>query len=295
MPIAEGTVAANVEMALGGRIVSLWARASAARPAGELPFLASLARLLTAASLMMFMCSACTRDDPPIEIAVPSVATARVNDGSNERAAPAHGKSILVDIPAFELAALQDGVPVFRSRVIVGRAGTPTPELISRLYAVRFNPAWSPTPAMIRNEGAHYMPPGPQNPLGRILFELDNDQLIYLHDTNDRSLFNRDDRALSHGCVRVEQARQLASWALDVPLTAVDEMISRGSTFSVRLPAPIPVLLSNAGLHQPDRHVLALDDKPPLPSKMLAEGSNVDGQAHGCPMQQAQRPAKSSS
>jgi hypothetical protein len=136
---------------------------------------------------------------------------------------------------------------------------------------------------MIRNEGAHYVPPGPQNPLGRILFELDNDQLIYLHDTNDRSLFNRDDRALSHGCVRVEEARQLASWALDVPLAAVDEMVSRRSTFSVPLPTSIPVLLLNAGLPRSHRRVQSYGGKLPRPSKALAGRDTVEGQSRGCP------------
>ncbi|MCW5735054.1 MAG: L,D-transpeptidase family protein [Enhydrobacter sp.] len=205
---------------------------------------------LLAATGVAFLALACTTDDRPIRGAAPPLAEASLHEGSGTRPVPAPGKSVLVDIAAFELVALQDGLPVFRSRVIVGRPGTPTPELTSNMYAVKFNPSWTPTPAMIRNEGARYTPPGPRNPLGRILFELDNDQLIYLHDTNDRSLFKRDDRALSHGCVRVEEARQLASWALDVPLAAVDEMISRGSTFSVMLPAPIPVKLSNAGSRQ---------------------------------------------
>jgi murein L,D-transpeptidase YcbB/YkuD len=109
----------------------------------------------------------------------------------------------VVHIPSFELIALEDGAPVLRSRVIVGRPSTPTPELLSSMSSIRFNPAWMPTPSMISNEGAHYAPPGPNNPLGQLLFELDNDQLIFLHDTNDRSLFSRSNRALSHGCVRV--------------------------------------------------------------------------------------------
>jgi Uncharacterized protein conserved in bacteria len=43
---------------------------------------------------------------------------------------------------------------------------------------------------MIRNEGLHYMPPGPQNPLGRMMFDLDNDEFIYLHDTNEKGCSN---------------------------------------------------------------------------------------------------------
>lgn len=156
-------------------------------------------------------------------------------------AIPSQGKFILVNIPSFELIALQDGTPVVRSRVVVGRPVTPTPELQSSMFAVKFNPSWMPTPSMIRNEGARYVPPGPRNPLGAILFELDNNQLIFLHDTNDKTLFSRPQRALSHGCVRVEQARSLAAWALGVSEREIDTMISRGTTYSVPLSEQIKI------------------------------------------------------
>ena len=142
---------------------------------------------------------------------------------------PAHGKLVVVNIPSFELVALQDGVPVLRSRVVVGHPATPTPELVSSMVAVQFNPGWTPTPSMIRNEGAHYIPPGPQNPLGRMMFDLDNDEFIYLHDTNERALFNQARRAFSHGCIRVEQARALAAWSLGISEQEVDALIARGS------------------------------------------------------------------
>jgi murein L,D-transpeptidase YcbB/YkuD len=157
---------------------------------------------------------------------------------------PSQGKYILVNIPSFELIALQDGVPVLRSRVVVGRPANATPELLSSMFAVQFNPSWTPTPSMIRNEGLRYMPPGPQNPLGRIMFDLDNDEFIYLHDTNERALFDRAQRALSHGCIRVERARALAAWALGVSDKEIDAMISRGTTYSVPLSEVIPVSLA---------------------------------------------------
>ena len=160
-----------------------------------------------------------------------------------EYAIPARGKFVLVNIPSFELVALQDGEPVLRSRVVVGRPDSPTPELLSSMTAVRFNPSWTPTPAMIRNEGLRYMPPGPQNPLGRLMFDLDDDELIYLHETNEPALFRRAQRALSHGCVRVEQARPLAAWALGVSPQEIDAMIARGTTYSVPVPEEIPVAL----------------------------------------------------
>ena len=129
---------------------------------------------------------------------------------------PRSGKFILVNVPSFELIAFQDGMPVLRSRVVVGKPAAPTPQLIASLTAIQFNPSWTPTPNMIRNEGLHYMPPGPQNPLGRMMFDMDDDEYIYLHDTPEKMLFKREQRALSHGCVRVEQARALAAWALGV-------------------------------------------------------------------------------
>jgi murein L,D-transpeptidase YcbB/YkuD len=156
---------------------------------------------------------------------------------------PSRGKFILVNIPSFELVALQDGMPVLRSRVVVGKPAAATPEMLSSMFAVQFNPSWTPTPSMVRNEALHYMPPGPQNPLGRIMFALDNDEFIFLHDTNEKALFNRAQRALSHGCVRVEQARPLAAWSLGVSEQEVDAMISQGKTYSVPLPEIIPVSL----------------------------------------------------
>jgi murein L,D-transpeptidase YcbB/YkuD len=157
---------------------------------------------------------------------------------------PSRGKFVLVNIPSYELIALQDGVPVLRSRVVVGKPAAATPELLTSMYALQFNPAWTPTPSMIRNEGAHYIPPGPQNPLGRMTFDLDNDEFIYLHDTNEKGLFRREQRALSHGCIRVEQVRALAAWALGVPEKEIDDMIARGTTYSVPLPEVIPVALA---------------------------------------------------
>jgi murein L,D-transpeptidase YcbB/YkuD len=149
----------------------------------------------------------------------------------------------VVNIPSFELVALQDGKPILRSRVVVGRPSTPTPELSTAIWAVTFNPSWTPTPAMVRWEGARHVPPGPHNPLGRILFELDNDQLIFLHDTNDRRYFDRPVRTFSHGCVRVEKARALAAWALDVTEAGIDRSIARGGTHREILATNIPVAL----------------------------------------------------
>jgi murein L,D-transpeptidase YcbB/YkuD len=201
---------------------------------------------------VVLVLAGCVATEPPVPIVTAANPTADPPTSSAyvtllrsqgiEAGGYARGKVILVNIPSFELIALQDGTPVLRSRVIVGRPVTPTPELTSSMYAVRFNPSWTPTPSMIRNEGLHYMPPGPDNPLGRMMFDLDNDEFIYLHDTNERHLFKRPQRALSHGCVRVEQARALAAWVLDVSQEEIDTMIAKG-TYSVPLAQEIPVSL----------------------------------------------------
>lgn len=85
--------------------------------------------------------------------------------------------------------------------------------------------------------------PGPANPLGRYRFHMHNNQSIYLHDTNERHLLYRSQRAYSSGCVRVEDATRLAafvaegvsepwqSWAED----------PAWQTRWVRLPAPVEV------------------------------------------------------
>jgi L,D-transpeptidase YcbB len=56
--------------------------------------------------------------------------------------------------------------------------------------------------------------PGPENALGLVKFIFPNHFNVYLHDTPGDRLFFRDERALSHGCVRVEQPVELAKYVL---------------------------------------------------------------------------------
>lgn len=58
-------------------------------------------------------------------------------------------------------------------------------------------------------------PPGSDNALGVLKFMFDNDKTVYLHDTNSRRLFERNYRALSHGCIRVNEPHRLAEYLLD--------------------------------------------------------------------------------
>ncbi len=57
--------------------------------------------------------------------------------------------------------------------------------------------------------------PGEANALGNIKFMFPNQHAVYLHDTPLRSLFNRDVRAFSHGCVRVDDPMAFANAVLE--------------------------------------------------------------------------------
>lgn len=90
--------------------------------------------------------------------------------------------------------------------------------------------------------------PGEQNALGLVKFMFPNKYAVYLHDTNDRSLFDRNERNLSSGCVRIEKPFEFASLLLesnpDWTLARMQEVIASGKTTRVDLDEPMPVLLT---------------------------------------------------
>lgn len=88
---------------------------------------------------------------------------------------------------------------------------------------------------------------GEANALGRIKFIMPNRDDIYMHDTPDRHLFRRPDRAFSSGCIRLERPMDLLQEALK-GLTAwdsarVDRVLESRVTQGVALARPIPVRL----------------------------------------------------
>ncbi len=89
--------------------------------------------------------------------------------------------------------------------------------------------------------------PGPHNALGRIKFIFPNKYFIYLHDTPSRSLFQRQDRAFSSGCIRVEKDIELAEILLNDSekwnRTSIQELIATNKTRRVNLPKPFPIML----------------------------------------------------
>lgn len=90
--------------------------------------------------------------------------------------------------------------------------------------------------------------PGPNNALGLVKFMFPNKYAVYLHDTNDRSLFDRSERNLSSGCVRVEYPFELADLLMEGDpewsSAGMQAILDSGKTTRVNLPKPMPVLLT---------------------------------------------------
>jgi murein L,D-transpeptidase YcbB/YkuD len=90
--------------------------------------------------------------------------------------------------------------------------------------------------------------PNPDNALGEVKFLFPNDYAIYLHDTPSKRLFDRDQRAFSHGCVRVRDPLELATLLLAPqkadPRGFIDAVIASGNERYVRFDTPVPVHLT---------------------------------------------------
>ncbi|WJR80521.1 L,D-transpeptidase family protein [Bradyrhizobium sp. NP1] len=87
---------------------------------------------------------------------------------------------------------------------------------------------------------------GAWNALGAVKIDMPNSYSVYMHDTNQRSLFNDDYRFDSHGCSRVDNVRDLAAWLLSAELAkwnraAIDAAIATGQHQEIALPQKVPV------------------------------------------------------
>lgn len=89
-------------------------------------------------------------------------------------------------------------------------------------------------------------PPGAKNPLGDVKFMFPNRHDVYMHDTTQRELFAQSYRALSHGCIRVQNPRKLAEVLLgeDKGWDAEKVRAMFNSGGEVALDRPIPVYLA---------------------------------------------------
>ena len=90
-------------------------------------------------------------------------------------------------------------------------------------------------------------PAGPDNALGRVKILFPNPYFVYLHDTPSKSLFEKSERAFSHGCMRTERPLELAELVLNDPENwdsrSIAQTVEAGETKTVRLKKPIPVLI----------------------------------------------------
>jgi L,D-transpeptidase YcbB len=189
--------------------------------------------------------------------------------------APSIGDAyVILNIPDYTLRVMQNGAQVWTTRVVTGQPGVhATPLLTETMKFITVNPTWNVPPSIIYNEylpalqqdptvlermglrlehsrdGSIHIsqPPGERNALGRIRFNFPNKFLVYQHDTPDKHLFAREDRAFSHGCMRVQNPDQYASILLNITdphghytPEKIRSMYGQ-SEIDLKFPTPIPV------------------------------------------------------
>lgn len=180
------------------------------------------------------------------------------------RALPAQlgQRHLIVNVPQQEVVLWENGVPVARWTAIVGRPRTPTVSFSTEITGVNLNPWWyvpqsivrESVGALVRNNpaearrrgyvasgGSYRQRPGPGNALGRMKLVMPNSHAIYLHDTPARHLFDRQARAFSHGCIRVQDAMEFAARLAGMSRAELEAIAANGQTRTVPLVAPIPV------------------------------------------------------
>ena len=184
---------------------------------------------------------------------------------------------VMVNIPDYTLKVVKDGKTVWSTKIVVGKPGEhATPLLTETMKYITVNPTWNVPPSIIRNEylpalardpdaltriglkvGHNpdgsiriFQPPGERNALGRIRFNFPNRFLVYQHDTPDKNLFAKTERAYSHGCMRVQNPDEYAEVLLGVSqpedhYTAARIRSMYGtSERNISLKHPIPVYIT---------------------------------------------------
>ncbi|HEY0647841.1 L,D-transpeptidase family protein [Phenylobacterium sp.] len=162
------------------------------------------------------------------------------------------------------------GRPVLSMRAAAGKPGDETPLLASKVDRIVLNPTWNVPDSIANDEilpkGPGYLQrlgfvetageegvrlvqqPGPENALGQVKFLFDNRYSVYLHDTPAKAAFAREQRSVSHGCVRLERALDLAQLLLSTqPGWSPDRIattLASGETTEVKLDRPVQVILA---------------------------------------------------
>ncbi len=184
------------------------------------------------------------------------------------------GKLILVNIPEFMLHVTDGNSHVKHMPVIVGKEGHTTTMFSDDLQEIVFSPYWNVPTSIVKNElmpamdkNPNYLAekhmeitskgggvptirqlPGGDNSLGRVKFLFPNSFNIYFHDTPSKSLFDKDVRAYSHGCIRLSDPVWMANYLLENSTEWTPEKIeaamNSGVEKTVRLKHSVPVIIT---------------------------------------------------
>jgi murein L,D-transpeptidase YcbB/YkuD len=157
--------------------------------------------------------------------------------------------------------------PIFSTRVVVGQDDerNQSPEFRAMIDASFFNPPWviprdivtaeilpniSRDPEYLTRQkmimltnGEVEQLPGPDAGLGLLMFDMPNKFDVYMHDTPNKHIFDRENRRISHGCIRLENPHELAALLMQQPIDAINQGIAIGRTTRNRLPTPVPVFV----------------------------------------------------
>ena len=174
---------------------------------------------------------------------------------------------VWVNVADQRLTMYSNDQPALSMKVIVGMTGkgNQSPEMQVPIDAIWFNPPWSipaditaneimphvrDEPDYLEKHGLTLLPDGilqqkagPYSALGVLMFDMNNKFDVYLHDTPSKQYFARDDRHISHGCIRIENPRDLAALVMGQPRVAIDEKIATGNTTRTPVPKPVPVFV----------------------------------------------------
>lgn len=184
------------------------------------------------------------------------------------------GKLILVNIPAFALHVTDGSTRLFDMDIVVGKEGHSTTMFSGVLNQVVFSPYWNIPRSIVRKEilpaiarnkrylaskhmevtgTANGLPvirqlPGAHNALGKVKFLFPNSYNIYFHDTPEKSLFERDNRAYSHGCIRLKDPVKMAQFVLEGSPRwtneKIDSAMNSGKQQFVAVKDPVPVIIT---------------------------------------------------
>jgi murein L,D-transpeptidase YcbB/YkuD len=184
------------------------------------------------------------------------------------------GNLIVVNIPEFVLHVYEGKQKAFDIDVVVGKEGHNTMMFNGDLNQVVFSPYWNVPPSIVAKEilpaiekNPNYIAkenmeitgnddglpvvrqkPGASNALGKVKFLFPNSFNIYFHDTPAKSLFEKDKRAYSHGCIRLKEPEKFANYVLrnqpEWTPEKISEAMNSGEEKYVKVKDPIPVVIT---------------------------------------------------